>query len=547
MHGVLILASLLLPHGGQYLPPHPEPTVDSPLIDQAVIQPGYGPYFQVQPERWEWWFDFNREEIVDRRRRMLSLPSESGQGGYLEVDDDTRIKEVLPVLLQALEHHNRDVRATAAVSVARLGLPSAIDAVIDRTRDPDLYVRTQAVLALGFVHQPITTERLHAILRDRLNGSEIRLVAAVALGLLGTSESIQILEQYLQPKTLKKLDYLLQAGVVYAAGVAAEHAPAHSLIALLDTWQLEQDARLRSLLTVALGRSGVPAALPVVLRLLADDDNEVRRSAAAALEGLASHVQAPEAQAIIKRASTEKDLSTLGNLYHALGRVRLPETRAFLKQELTRTTTLLRPHVALALGLDGDPSNADKLLDALDDQHELSARGALITALSMIQDPRVLPILRDELKKSQEPVYLSVLCRAAGLVGEADDETVKRLVELAETIHNVEVSRLAMLGLGLLGQRDEVSALAETSSEVLATMDRAGRAFAMGQVGDRDTIAPLLDLAQDERQPSYVIAYAIQALGEICDSRIRSPVWYLSRHVSLYHDVTNIYELYRLP
>ena len=451
------------------------------------------------------------------------------------------------MLLQALEHHNRDVRATAAVSVARLGLPSAIDAVIDRTRDPDLYVRTQAVLALGFVHQPITTERLHAILRDRLNGSEIRLVAAVALGLLGTSESIQILEQYLQPKTLKKLDYLLQAGVVYAAGVAAEHAPAHSLIALLDTWQLEQDARLRSLLTVALGRSGVPAALPVVLRLLADDDNEVRRSAAAALEGLASHVQAPEAQAIIKRASTEKDLSTLGNLYHALGRVRLPETRAFLKQELTRTTTLLRPHVALALGLDGDPSNADKLLDALDDQHELSARGALITALSMIQDPRVLPILRDELKKSQEPVYLSVLCRAAGLVGEADDETVKRLVELAETIHNVEVSRLAMLGLGLLGQRDEVSALAETSSEVLATMDRAGRAFAMGQVGDRDTIAPLLDLAQDERQPSYVIAYAIQALGEICDSRIRSPVWYLSRHVSLYHDVTDIYELYRLP
>ena len=69
----------------------------------------------------------------------------------------------------------------------------------------------------------------------------------------------------------------------------------------------------------------------------------------------------------------------------------------------------------------------------------------------------------------------------------------------------------------------------------------------MGQVGDRDTIAPLLRLVQDERQPSYVIAYAVQALGEVCDARSRSPVWRLSRHVSLYHYVTDIYELYRIP
>jgi HEAT repeat protein len=478
---------------------------------------------------------------------MLSIAPEGGQGGYRTVDDDTRVKKVLPVLLKAMEHHNRDVRATAALSVARLGLQSAIPAVVDRTHDPDLFVRTQAVLALGFVHQPVTTERLHAILKKRLNGSEIRLVAAVGLALLGTTESIQILERYLQPATMKRLDYLLQAGVVYAAGVAAEHAPTQALITLLDTWQLQQDARLRSLLTVALGRSGAQAALPVVLRLLADDDSEVRRSAAAALGGLAQRIKPADAQLMLKLAGTEKDLLTLSNLYHALGRVQLPETRAFLQKRLTKATTLLRPHVALALGLDGDPSNADLLLNALDGEHELSVRGALITALSMIRDPRIVPILRDELSESQEPVYLSVLCRAAGLAGEADTDTIERLVELAETVHNVEVSRLAMLGLGLLGQRDEVALLAETSGNVLATMDRAGRAFAMGQVGDRDTLAPLLDLVRDERQPSYVIAYAVQALGEICDSRTRSPVWYLSRHVSLYHDVTDIYELYRVP
>jgi HEAT repeat protein len=546
MFAALVVVSLLCPHGGQYLPPHPQPTIVRPPVDDAPVQPGYGPFLELQPDRWEWWFDFNREELVDRRRRMRLDPGASVDGGFSEVDDEVRLKAVLPVLLEALKHHNRDVRAAAALSVARLGLPSAFSAVVERTGDRDLFVRTQAILGLGFAHDAPTAELLSAILGEKSQGSEIRTAAAVSLGLLATPECIQILERYLRVGTMKHLDFLLQAGVVYAAGVAGEDAPVESLLLLEKSWQVKNDARLRSLLAVALGRSGSKPALKVVLRLLTDADSEVRRSAAAALEGLEAQVEEADAKRMLAQAAVENDLAALGNLYRALGRVRLPVTQAFLRRQLTRATTLIRSQVALALGLDGDPAHGDLLLEQLSDLHELSGRGALITALAMIRDPRVVPLLRDELQSASDPVYVGALCRAAGLMGVPDEDIVERLVELAQTVHDVEVARLALLGLGLLGQRAQVTALADSTVDVLATVDRAARIFALGQVGDRDTLPPLLALVGDERQPSYVIAYAVQALGEICDARSRSPAWRLSRYVNLYHDVPNIFELYRM-
>lgn len=546
MFVALVFASLLLPHGGQYLPPHPEPAIVRPPIDDAPTQPGYGPYLELQPERWEWWFDFNREEIVDRRQRMRMVVPGGDDSAFQEVDDATRVERVLPVLRAALEHHNRDVRASATMSMARLGISSALPSVVARTKDRDLFVRTQAVLSLGFAHEATTAPSLEAILREPKHGSEIRMCAAVGLGLLATPECIAALERYLPPAILKKQDYLLQAGLVYAAGVPGEAAPLGALQRLEGSWLVQQDARLRALLAVSFGRSGTEAGLSAVLRLLGDNDSEVRRSASAALEGVAHLANGSQALLIIELAGKESDLSARANLCRAMGRVRRPETRAYLLSQLDKGSTWVRPHVALGLGLDGDPANGDVLLERLDNLHELSTRGALITALALLGDARVVPILQEELKGNREPTYVSVLCRAAGLVGETDPEIVERLAELAGTDHNVEVARLATLGLGLLGQRDQVAVLADSAGEVLSTVDRAARAFALGQVGDETTIASLLALAQDERQPSYVIAYAIQALGEVCDARARSPVWRLSRHVNMHHDVPEIFELYRM-
>jgi HEAT repeat protein len=418
--------------------------------------------------------------------------------------------------------------------------------VVKTTQDRDFFVRTQAVLSLGFAQDATTVEALKAVLGDGSNGSEIRLCAAAGLGLIASPESIQVLEQSLRPARMKHLDHVLQAGIVYAAGVAGEAAPMTALQVLEKSWLGQQDARLRSLIAVSYGRSGTKAGLDGVLRLLADTDSEVRRSAAAGTEGVAHLADAAAAEVLVKRVSSESDLSAKASLCRAMGRVRLPETREFLRNELSEGTTWVRPHVALALGLDGDPGNGDLLLEQLTNLHELNTRGAVITALALMGDERVVPILIEELDEAREPVYLSVLCRAAGLMGTADPAIVERLVELANTVHNVEVARLAVLALGLLGQREAVAALAASAAEVLGTVDRAGRIFALGQVGDRDTIGPLLELVGDERQPSYVIAYAVQALGEVCDARTRSPAWRLSRYVNLHHDVPEIFELYRV-
>ncbi len=552
------------PHGGQYLPPHPEPGTPLDQLNRPVVQPGYGPFLEVQPDRWEWWFEFNREELVDRRARMRALVStpvgvpEAGATSavrgpvparvraFEELQPGIRRQTVLPVLMAATKHHNRDVRATALLALSRLGFESAWPTILKGTQDKDLFVRTVGILALGFGQSGASVERLGSVLGDRTEDSEVRQAAAVAAGLLGTSEAVQLLERLLRPRSLQKLDHQLQAGVVYAAGVAGEAAPVAALLKLAGSWDVKQDARLQSVLAVALGRSGRPEVVPELLRMLSGSDNQLRRSAAAGLEGVAAHLEGPILELLLGHAQDESDLATLAALYRALGRVRRPESRQFLRAQLERANTILRPQVAMALALDGHAGNGGPLLKRLEDEHETSARAALVTSLALLGDVRLLPVLQKDLGKRGEPVYVGALCRAAGLLGQTSPELVERLGELARTVHDVEVSRLAVLGLGLLGARDELDALTAGLGEVPSTVDRAARVFALGQVGDRRTLSALLALAEDDRQPSYVLAYTIQALGEVSDARLRSPSWRLSRLVNLHHDLSNLVELYRM-
>ncbi len=543
---VLLLALAL--HGGRYLPPHPEPG-DEPEPDPTapVLQPGFGPTASVVPDRWEWWFDLNREQLVDRRRLMAERAPPPGQPALEPVGDDLRRTVVLPVLLELLGHHNRDVRASAAVAVARLGTTSALPAVEEATRDPDLFVRTQAVLALGMAPSGAPTERLTALLRGRTVDGEIRAFAAVALGLIGSRESLDVLRGLLAPERLARLDNQLRAGVVFAAGVTGDDALLPELVALHRSKLVKGDGRLRAVLAVALGRTGGAEAVPPLLDLVVDADNQVRRSAASGLEAVAP-LLGGSLVPLVARARVESDLAARANLYRVLGLAGdHVESRAFLVAELERATTLVRPHVALALGSVGGAEAVAALRARLDGESELSARASLLTALALAGDPDLLPILRDELESAREPVYVASLCRAAGLLGEPDEELRAMLLDRAETVHDVEVTRLAVLGLGLLGDRLAVRELADTLPEVGSTVDRAARAYALGQAGDATTIDALVRAATDERQPSYVIAYAVTALGELCDPRPRSPAWRLSRHAELHDDLSQLVELYRLP
>ncbi|HEX5009398.1 MAG TPA: HEAT repeat domain-containing protein [Planctomycetota bacterium] len=543
-------------HGGQYIPPAPDPGVPPP-VNGIVAQPGLGPQLEFDPSRWEWWFDFNQEPLLDVKNRLPARATTAG-ARYEPITADDRTSLVLPLLVDALRDkisvrmvaprvNTRDVRAAAVLSLGRLQRTEAvpyIELVVES--DPDLFVRTQALLALGFCGSPQAVETLVRLFRDEGQGAEIRTYAAAGLALLGTTEALDVLRAALAEKALAGVNNQLRGAVIYAAGLTGDAALGAPLRALAESHLFGSQADVRALIAFALGRLGEPASVPLLLKLLADSDNQVRRSAATAFEAWPGTLQPGEVEALIARAAEENDASARRVLFHALGHTRTEPARAWLQAALPDGRSDDRPHLALGLALDGHFTNAAPLLASLKDEHEASHVGALAIALGVLASPDAVDPLLERFNQARDPLLQSNLSLAMGLLDARTPEVAQRLEDQARSSSDVEVVRSSIIGLGLLGDRARLAALAGDMAKLPGAVHRAAVLHGLGLVGDRSTLAPLMAVARDESQPAYVRAYAIQALGELTDPRPLSPCWRLSADVEMNLDVGFLFELYRV-
>ncbi len=528
-------------HGGQYQPP---PGAEGTALEGVVSQPGLGPVLAFDAERWEWWFDFNQEALIDLRRRLPGRAAAAG-GRFDPVTDDDR-QALLPTLVGALRHRHRDVRAAAVMALGRMGLAEGVAAVeLTAETDRDLFVRTQAVLALGFSGQARALEVLQRLYADEGEADEVRTYAAVALGLLGDARSVDILFEALDPKRLAKQSNTLRAATVYAAGLPTSVRLCARLLDLRGTRIYKSEAYLRALVAVAWGQTADRQWLAPLLELLHDDHNQVRRSAAMGLEAMSPALVDADVAGLVEAYQDDSDIAVRLGLLRALGRTRAPASHRFLLDLDGDIPYLLRTHYVLALGFDGDPDNASLLLEILDDEREESIRGAAAVGLGLLEAPSAADPLRELLEEGGSPLQRGYVCLALGLVGSAQPGVGALLEERARKDHDVEVVRLAILGLGLLGERARVDGLAADADEVEGVIDRASRLYGLGLVGDRNVLPALVSAFDRREELSYVKAYALQAIAEVCDPRPLPPTWRLSRHVDLSHDVGFLFELYR--
>ncbi len=546
------------PHGGQYIPPVSDaenPTV----LDGVVAQPGLGPELAFSPSRWEWWFDFNQEPLLDLRRRMPARARLSGSGSYEPLTADDRTSVVLPALVAALrkrpppvgeirrEINNRDVRGAAVLAMGRLALPEAVPYIqVIVESDPDLFVRTQGVLALGYSASPQAVEGLVALYRDTAESEEIRTYAAVGLALVGNGQAVDTLLASLSEKALKGMTNQLRAATIYAAGISGQPSLAVALRALGDSFLFGQDPTVRALTAVALGRLDDPSSVPFLLQLLGDPDNQVRRSVAVALQASSARLDAASVATMIAHYRKDSDQLTRLNLLRALGSARLPESRAFLHETLQTATYEYRPHIAMALALDGDASNVAPLLVALEAEKDLSTLSAFAVSLGLLQAGEATPPLLKLFETQNDPTTLGYLCLALGLIDPSQPELSTRIASIASTSHDIEEVRSAIIALGLLGARSQLDTLAAGVPAVKSSVERATQLHGLGLVGDRKTLKSLLAMLSDELQPIYVRTYTLQALGELSDPRELSPNWKLSSNVEMSHEVGFLFELYRV-
>jgi len=555
---LLLLLAAPLPHGGQYQPPEPDHAV-TPEVQGIVAQPGLGPELVFEPSRWEWWFDFNQELLLRLRSRLARSASAAGGTPYQPVSDDLRTSAVLPALVEAVRPepqvvagirrspNPRDVRSAAVLAMGRLQRPEAVPYIeLVAENDPDLFVRTQAVLALGFSGSPNAAETLSRIYRNDDQDAEIRTYAAAGLGLIGNAQAIDVLRAGLTEKALSAQNNQLRAGSLYAAGLPADPVLGAALRDLSSTWLYEKEPQLRAVIGMSLGRVADPESRALLMQLLEDPDTQVRRSAAAGLGAVGEQLDADAIQLMIARYADESDSAVRTNLLHALGRARQPESRAWLRSTFESATFEYRPHAALALGMDGDPGNTAVLLEALAELREESTVAATVLALGLLEDDAATDELLARLESARAPFLRGYLCLALGLINPPRPELAAQLDAFVREENDIELIRWALIGLGLVGARDRIDGLAADVPALGGTVRRAAVLHGLGLVGDSATVAPLLAVFRDAQQPDYVRTYALQALGELTDPRNLSPAGRLSQFVELNHEVGFIFELYRV-
>ncbi len=561
----LLLCSMMSapPHGGQFQAPilpddEGEVTEFEAGLTRAVAAlPGAGPMLEFDATRWEWWFEYHQEQLLDLKQRM---PARASSRPYAPVSDRDRLKTLLPLFVDSLRRdtsairkvgvhpNSRDVRAAAVMALGRLSLSDAvpyIELLVDD--DPDLFVRTQAVLALGVSGQPNAVEALVRLFRDTDQSDEIRGYAVAGLALVANADAVEVIGQSLTEKGLAAVSSnQLRAAVIHAAGVSAHPRLAEPLRLLAASNVAKREADVRALIAMALGSIDDQRNINVLRKLLSDADNQVRRSTAAALSGISARFLDDDTAFAISRFTQVSDHPTRLHLARALGPTHSDAARETLNWALTDSNSLLRAHAGIGLALDGDGRHVEPLMRAFERAREPSLTGALAVSMGLLGADEAVPLLLADLEKRGDPAVQAYVLLALGLIDPVGvDELDARVDEAMRSSHDVEVQRWGVVALGLLGARDRLDELSADVGTTPSLIDRATRIFALGLVGDRAQLDDLVAIVEDSTQPAFVRTYALVALGELGDPRPIAPASRLSRYADLNLDIGYLLELYR--
>ncbi|MFQ5747910.1 MAG: HEAT repeat domain-containing protein, partial [Planctomycetota bacterium] len=215
-------------------------------------------------ERWEFWFEFEREAlfrgpgrpddlVLGKDGRYGSGPEALGRPAVLE--------QAVPLLVVALRSPHAAVREAASLALGRVAAPGSPQALQAMLQDPSAPVRQAALLGLGLSGMGKALVPLAEVFSNRAQSAGERALAALGLGLSGRKEAGELLEQYLRanlkPDRLFGEEETVLLGAVWACGRLGE---ARLVPVLLQGFQdLERNAatasrRTRTVILAALGQ-----------------------------------------------------------------------------------------------------------------------------------------------------------------------------------------------------------------------------------------------------------------------------------------------------
>jgi len=329
--------------------------------------------------------------------------------------DPRVVRDLLPMLRSRAAADRRD----AADALGEIGDRRAISALQPLLSDGNPYVRGAAARALGKLGDQTSGEAIVKLLGDKWPAAE---GAVEGLGALRYEPAVPALARLLDPRSALESKAAEALGTI--GGPKAGHALYRALVRTGSSpalWVLTEDGdRCRSTLIAGLRLSADPflrwefaqrlgrlrerAAVPELLRRLADEDAGVAAASATALgrigdrraagpllamlrdttaegyvraaaAGALGELKAPEAMPAVRAAMDDGDAklaAAAAEGYGALGGARVaPELQGLLR----KASAARRPGLLRGLGRTGDPTVAPTLIAALSGAPE-SARAA---------------------------------------------------------------------------------------------------------------------------------------------------------------------------
>jgi HEAT repeat protein len=432
-------------------------------------------------------------------------------------------REVLPVLLAALEDEDAEVRSAAAVALGKMASPRALFALRKALKDDVRDVRDGAVLALGMIREPLAAEDLSGLLLDPKVPERTRCFAAVGLGLLGGEEGGRALLAFLDPKA----DDARAGGLHRTAQTEASAITGLGLSGFKPAIEpLRRDYgsdktyeyQVRAFCSVALARLGDREAIPFLLQGLNHDREPMRQSAALALGALGTASDEPVVQALAKRLFEEKDINTRQFCLMSLARIGGDTARGAIRKYLKVGSKIDLPLIALALAINDDREMLPVLRRMFQEERNPSVKGALALALGLFHDIDSAPDMR-RIGISQGDRELRALCLLAlGLMG--DKAAAPGVRDSIDGENDPGVKIALATCLGLLQDPSTVPVLEKLAKDGDNVYVRSNACRMLGNVGNTRSARVLMEILKNPRDNSVVRMCSAAGLGNLADRNL---------------------------
>jgi len=458
-------------------------------------------------------------------------------------------RNLIPHLVRTLADPSACVRDSAVIALGKVGGASEVKVLNRMLRDPNRSVRSAAVIALGLLQSEAAIAPLCAVVRAGEKGIELRggrkpetslrATAAIVLGLQEDHASDEMLETLMQTGMSRseslevKVNATIALGLVRCPDAAVDRLARHLKRLAASTWEY---TRIRTHAVVALGRllkgNSVPADAATVKMLsrllLGDPDNQVRRSAAIAL-GVVD-TDAELAPVVVSRLArhllSDRDNPVRNFSALSLGRVGGPRAFDTLARCAVRERSQRGTYAALGLGIlcKRIASNTDLaarrqqglkvLRRVFMKARNLSLKAGYAIALGIAGDHDAGPLLLKAMKTVKDPDTRGYLAVAMGMV--KFTPAMEYLRDTLRTANNMPALEMqTAVALGLMGNRDVSTFLVESLAKEKSGHVQASLTQALGFIGDRRAITPLVRIMKDGNGSAITRAHACAALGSI--------------------------------